>query len=133
MVAPKVSDVRSCLIDIRARGGVLALEFDDDHARAYEKDRVWAPRFERQFVFQNRGVLACCAIPCEELPDLSLEIRNRIVPGTDLLGARISNKTFEVSPNHASFRLLKGRQIRFPATTVQGHVSLCGHRLILFR
>jgi hypothetical protein len=109
VIAPKVSDVRGCLIHVGARCGVLALELDDNDARSNQKDRVWTPRFEWQFVFQNRGVLGCGVVAREQLADLSLEVRNRIVPGADLLWARIPNKSFEMSSDYAGLRSFESR------------------------
>src|SRR5258706_204780 len=80
-----------------------------------EHDDVRPPRLARQLVFEDGRPGARRVVRVHLLPALALQPRDRLVPGPDLLGARVAHELLEAQADDAGLGAVERREIGEPA------------------
>jgi hypothetical protein len=99
VVGLQIAPIGRRLVDVGPVGKGLALQLEDEHAAVCEKDDVRPAELERELVLEDDGVVAGRSIQLEDLADLTLKRRDRLVPRMHLRESDLPEERLERAAN----------------------------------
>ena len=127
VVAAQVARVGCGLVKVSLLGLCLALEFENHDGPVHEKHYIGPARFKRQFVLENRCVLVGELIDLDNLADLDLDLRDRVIPGPDLRLARVCEELLQRDSDDARLSVRESGKVALPSTAGARGVELSAH------